>query len=783
VWRQCFEGSAPYECEYRLRHNSGEFRWIVSRGQPQRDADGQTSWYGTCTDIHERVLARRLLEDSERRTQAIIDSIPQVIWSAGADGMLDFVSAQWHDIYGAVEQDTPGQAWLTAVHPEDRASAAAAWTHSIETGVHYETKFRIITKSGDYRWALVRALPKPGPDGSALRWYGTCTDIHPQVVAQEALKESELLCRGIIEATPNGLSLLDRDGTVLFLNDAALRAGQARRRDSLMGQRWTDSLSPKSRKDAEAAVSTAQQGNIGQFVHHEAETGRWWDVVVAPVRDDAGMPTNLVVISRDISAEKAAEEKVQWAANHDTLTTLPNRFQLQQRIDHAIVEAARAGGSFALLLLDIDHFKQINDTLGHDAGDELLRSFAERLTRAARPDDTIARLGGDEFAVVLAGVQNEDELRCAVESVFAELQSPCLFGGRLLDCHASIGASIYPFDGTSRAELLKNADVALYAAKAAGRGCWKSFKPKMREAVQKRFSMLNLAKSALEKDRMIPYYQPKIELLTGQVAGFEALLRWKHPRRGIQAPATIAAAFEDPTLAAEISDRMIDKTVEDIRRWRGQGVEFGHVAVNAAAAEFRRGDFAERLLEILAKASVPTSCLQVEVTETVFLGRGAEFVERALKLLSAEGVKIALDDFGTGYASLSHLKQFPVDYIKIDRSFVHDLASSDGDGAIIKAVINLGRSLGIEIVAEGVETMVQHEMLTDWGCPYGQGYLYRRAVPADQVPGLLRPQRAAPRRLISAFGPMAWGRGQKACDTFVCNGGCLALPLSASRRI
>jgi diguanylate cyclase (GGDEF)-like protein/PAS domain S-box-containing protein len=738
AWQQSLESVTPYECEYRLRHHSGEYRWIVSRGQPQIDPDGPTSWYGTCTDVHERVVARRLLEESERRTQDIIDSIPQVIWSARADGLLDFVSAQWHDIYGATQEDALGEAWLSTVHPEDQASAAAAWSHSLATGMPYETKFRLITKAGNYRWALVRALPKAGPDGKVLRWYGTCTDIDPQVIAQEALRESELLCRGIIEATPNGVSLLGRDGTVLFLNDAALRAGKASRPESLLGKRWTDSLCHRSRRDSEAAVSTAQQGRIGQFVHQEAETGRWWDVVVAPVRDDAGMPSNLVVISRDITGEKAAEEKVRWAANHDTLTTLPNRFQLQQRIDHAIVQAFEAKGGFALLLLDIDHFKQINDTLGHDAGDELLRSFAERLTRAARPDDTVGRLGGDEFAIVLAGVQTEEEIRIAVESILSELQSPCLFGGRLLDCQASIGASIYPFDGATRAELLKNADVALYAAKGAGRGCWKSFRPEMREEAQRRFSMLSLAKSALDRDRIIPYYQPKIELLTGQIAGFEALLRWKHPKRGIQAPATIAAAFDDATLAAEISDRMIDKAVEDIRRWRGEGVDFKHVAINAAAAEFRRGNFAERLLEILSKASVPTSCLQVEVTETVFLGRGAECVERALKLLSLEGVKIALDDFGTGYASLSHLKQFPVDYIKIDRSFVADLPNSDDDGAIIKAVINLGRSLGIEIIAEGVETMIQHGLLTDWGCAYGQGYLYRRAASADRVPGLLR---------------------------------------------
>jgi EAL domain-containing protein (putative c-di-GMP-specific phosphodiesterase class I) len=259
----------------------------------------------------------------------------------------------------------------------------------------------------------------------------------------------------------------------------------------------------------------------------------------------------------------------------------------------------------------------------------------------------------------------------------------------------------------------------------------------MRSEMQTRLSMLGIAREALKEDLIVPFYQPKVDLRSGEVSGFEALLRWRHPTRGIQAPDSITAAFEDLSTAAAISDRMVEKVIADMRRWLDDGIAFGHVAVNSAAAEFRKGDFAESLLERLHKGGIPPERLQLEVTETVFLGRGADYVERALKTLSRAGVQIALDDFGTGYASLSHLKQFPVDVLKIDRSFVAELGQDVDAAAIIRAVINLGHSLNIEVVAEGIETVDQAQRLTRKGCHYGQGHLYSPAVPADRVPEIV----------------------------------------------
>jgi diguanylate cyclase (GGDEF)-like protein/PAS domain S-box-containing protein len=738
VWEQGRTAGEAYEAQYRLRHRSGAYRWIVDRARLERSETGEKlRWYGTCTDVNWRVEQQQELARSENRVHRILNSVPQTIWSSGADGTLDFVSNQRECLDGAAAEEKLRGGRLDHVHPDDRERAQKGWLAAVASGEPYEDEYRVIQPGGDFAWTLVRALPERNEDGEIVRWYGTSTDIHQRVLTQEALHESESLNRGIIEASPDCVWLLDRSGAVQFVNNATLRATGAVSASALIGQRWGSDLADLPRARAEAAIAEAQTGQIARLVLRGGpDSDRWLDVVVAPICDENGLPVRLVVISRDVTEQKVAEEMAQWAANHDPLTHLPNRFLLQQRIDMEIERARRTGGGFALMMLDVDDLKRVNDGLGHDGGDALLLEFAGRVKAAIGECDTVARIGGDEFAVILAGVRTAAEVEAAAEAITAKLAEPFTYSGRMLDCHASMGVSLYPRQGTDRLKLMKNADVALYAAKAAGRGGLKFFEPAMRQEMQMRSSMLALATDALKNDWVIPHYQPKVDLRSGALAGYEALLRWKHPRRGIQPPASISAAFEDSALAAELSDRMIAKVIEDLRRWRDQGVRFGNVAINAAAAEFRRGGFAESLLERLACAEVPAGDIQLEVTEAVFLGRGAECVERALNALSREGVKIALDDFGTGYASLSHLKQFPVDIIKIDQSFVRDLGRGGGAEAIIGAVINLGRSLDIEVVAEGIETRAQHDFLLDAGCRYGQGFLYGKADPAHKLRGI-----------------------------------------------
>jgi EAL domain-containing protein (putative c-di-GMP-specific phosphodiesterase class I) len=339
--------------------------------------------------------------------------------------------------------------------------------------------------------------------------------------------------------------------------------------------------------------------------------------------------------------------------------------------------------------------------------------------------------------VILPDVTSEDDVAEVARSILSRMQEPLRRSGKALDCRTSIGGAITIGLDTSPEELQKQADLALYHSKSSGRGTFKMFVPVLRQEAQRTASALEVAAKAVESGWIMPFYQPKVVLASGAIGGFEALLRWQHRRGGIQSPEKIAPAFNDTELGTAIGERMRACVLSDMRGWLDAGLNLGRIAVNASAAEFRRGDYAERVLEELRQAGVPACCLEVEVTESVFLGSNTQLVERALRILSAEGVTIALDDFGTGYASLSHLKRFPVNTLKIDRSFVSGLESDAGDTAIVKAVLSLGHNLGIEIVAEGVETAFQSSLLQRMSCDLVQGYHFGRPMPASDVPSFV----------------------------------------------
>ncbi len=665
------------------------------------------------------------------RWRETLDSIPQMVWSHAPDGSEAYYNRQWDEFTG--DQLRSGLIRrIDLVHPDDRERVQSAWENCLLSGADYEAEYRIRRISGEYRWVFSRGRPLRDGGGDIIRWYGSCTDVHDRVLALRALNESETLNRGIIEASPDCVSLLDPSGTVLFANRAAHEAYGSGGQSVLLGRRWGAQIQDSSQDERERAIQEARRGGVGRVsIDSSTSEGekRCFDALLAPVLDAAGRPAKIVVTSRDVTHQKKIEDEMRWRAAHDYLTTLPNRASFQAQLSERT--AAADSPSFALLLLDVDNFKQVNDTQGHDAGDTLLRIVAERLQEIVRPDDFVARLGGDEFALILSGASCADDVGLVAARIEAGLKEPWTHNSRTADCRASIGASLFPDHGTHGPELLKNADIALYTAKAGGGGKTAVFEAGMRAEIQKQYSMISLASAAVRNDLILPFYQPKIDLQTGRVDGFEALLRWRGARGKIHGAETIAAAFEDLSLAANISDAMIDLVLEDVARWQLAGLPFGHVALNVAAAELRLGDFAERLLERLARASVPASSIQVEVTESVFMGRGSDYVERALRLLSANGVAVALDDFGTGFASLTHLKQFPVDIIKIDRSFIGDLTSHAEDTAIVQAVIGLGKSLGIKVVAEGIETGAQRRFLRDLGCPLGQGFLFGKAMSAS----------------------------------------------------
>jgi diguanylate cyclase (GGDEF)-like protein/PAS domain S-box-containing protein len=725
----------PYRAEKRYLKPDGTIVWCAIEVSWLRGDDGEvSSAIVVAEDVTARRVAEQELENSRALLQTVIDSVSDLIFVKDGEGRFvlanQALGRACGDLVGRRTTDFFDNDLTRGYEQIDRDVMASGGPIMTDETIPVDGVERLF-ETVKVPWRV---------DGEIRGVIGVSRDITEAKAAEHALAESEALNRSIVEASIDSIKLLDLSGTILFVNSPGL-TGLERKEDALVGCHWLELWPAEVREAAEAALWKAREGGIGRFSAPRPTTCgllKWWDVVVSPVPDEQGVPLKLVAIARDVTQHKTSEERVRWSATHDALTRLPNRLLFQERLAQAIAEAEEGGaGKVGLLHLDIDHFKQVNDSLGHDAGDMLLKTLAERLRDAVRAGDTVARLGGDEFAIVLPGISSAAHVTRVVDKILDRLKEPFVHAGRILDCRASIGASIWPDHGNSSEDLLKSADIALYMEKSNGRGGVVLFQPAMRADLQRRASMVSLARDALGKGRVLPYYQPKVDMRSGRVVGFEALLRWRDPHGRIQRPGAIAAAFEDLEVAAAISDRMLDCSIADMGRWRSQGLDFGHVALNAAAADFRRNDFAERILARLSEAGIPAYCFQLEVTETVFLGRGAEYVERALKLLSDAGATIALDDFGTGYASLRHLKQFPVDVIKIDQSFVRDLEADPDDTAIIRAVLNLGQSLGIKVVAEGIETRIQAKRLEALGCDYGQGHLYARAVSSGRVPRFL----------------------------------------------
>jgi diguanylate cyclase (GGDEF)-like protein len=456
-----------------------------------------------------------------------------------------------------------------------------------------------------------------------------------------------------------------------------------------------------------------------------------WLHATGDVDIENGEVTRIIGVLRDVSEEKTALYQLAHNANHDFLTNLPNRRYLQARLEAALVERNARGG---LLILDIDRFKDLNDSSGHDIGDMVLRDFSRCLYESAT-GAFVARLGGDEFAVLFDGtdaVNTEYQAR----SLIAALSVPIVVFGRSISIHVSAGLAFFPGDGRQSSELMKSADLALYEAKKRGRNIMVKYASAFREVIDRYKAVCTEVRDALPEKRFLPFYQPKISLTDGSVAGFEALLRWNHPS-GLRSPGAMLPALADPSLSRALCEAMLEKILVDVAGWQGRGLPFGCVAFNASSSEFGEFDLAENLLRRLRSIGVSTSRIGVEVTESVFLNGAADSIRATLAKLHDAGVEIALDDFGTGFASLTHLQQFPVNTIKIDQSFIRGLATDAGSAGITSAVLRLGQSLGKKVVAEGVETAAQAQILKESGCDQVQGFLYARPMPASEVPGFL----------------------------------------------
>lgn len=681
------------------------------------------------------------LAESELHHRHSVELNPQIPWIADADGQMTEISPRWFELTGYTPEQALRQGWRAAIHPDDLPGLLLAIDRTRAAGEPYEARYRIILRDGSPRWMRSYARPRLDAQGAILRWYGSVEDIHGQVMAEEARAVGEERLRLAVRSTELGVWDYDvRAGTRDWSPE--LRGILGLEPDAPADLALYFALvHPDDRRRVEARYEAIWAGELDQLYRDEyrirrADDGaeRWICTNGHIAFDDAGRPTRALVTVRDVTERRAAQEAVLWAARHDALTGLANRSLFGERLGRLVEE----GRPFAVLLCDLDHLKRVNDLHGHDGGDAVLRGAADRLLGAAADPGDVARLGGDEFGVVLPGVADAGALAEAAENFRGRLAQPLSADGLPLDTHASIGAALFPAHGRSAGALLKCADLALYAAKTQGRGRVELFDRRMRAHGVRRAGMLSRARDALADGRIEPHYQPKVDLATGRVLGFEALLRWRTSGGRLRGPADLLAAFEDWEIAAALSDRMLARVVADMARWRAAGVAFGRVAVNVANAELVRGDLPQRVADRLDAVGLPAERLELELTETVLLGERANEVERTLRELAGAGVRIALEDFGTGFASLVHLRRFPIDVIKIDRSFTAGVCGDAGAAAIVRALIGLARDLGIETVAEGVETADQRRWLRAAGCTLGQGYLFGRAQPAELVPHMIR---------------------------------------------
>jgi diguanylate cyclase (GGDEF)-like protein len=460
------------------------------------------------------------------------------------------------------------------------------------------------------------------------------------------------------------------------------------------------------------------------------------ETIVALTHDQDGAVTGAVLAFHDVSAARAKSVEMTHLAQHDSLTQLPNRVLFNDRFAQALALAGRQGKQLAVMFVDLDRFKNVNDSLGHDMGDKLLQSVAARLVASVRRTDTVSRLGGDEFVILLSQVEHEEDAATSARKISRALAAPHLIDNKSLDVSASIGGSTYPCDGGDAETLLNKADTAMYDAKQHGRNNYQFFRPEMQARLVQRQSLELGLRYALGRNEFLLHYQPKLDLLTGKISGVEALIRWAHPQRGTVYPAQFVPIAEECGLIPSIGQWVLLEACKQSRAWSNLGLRAVQMAVNVSAAEFCNADFLSGVRAVLIATGVQPANLELELTESALM-QDAEAALKRLIALKAMGVQLAIDDFGTGYSSFSYLQRFPVNMLKIHQSFVQGIAEGQDEAPLLNAMINVGKSLKQRIVAEGVETRAQLEFLQRHGCNEAQGYYFSRPVAAEQARKLL----------------------------------------------
>jgi diguanylate cyclase (GGDEF)-like protein/PAS domain S-box-containing protein len=690
--------------------------------------------------VRGRRISRRLAM-AMRELEDVAASVPGVIFSYRRDvhgvESFPFASPAIEDVMGLKAEDVArnSAAFAVRVHHDDLIWLRREFTRSAREMVPWRGEIRYRHPVLGERWIEANSRPRAKPDGSVV-WHGFAADVTERKTAEATLRNAA----AVLANTGEGVVVTDLDGMVTSVNPAFttitgyteaeiigqnLRIGQSERHDRAFCEAMWKSIQQTG----------SWQGEIWSQRKNGETYPKW--VTVGTVYDKNAQPVGYVGTLTDISALKATERRLEQLATHDPLTGLPNRLILQARLEHALARSRRQELNGAVLFLDLDRFKVVNDTLGHAAGDQVLCTIAKRLKAWMRDIDTLTRLGGDEFVILLEDLPGPEYVAQVARRMIEQVLEPIVLDeGQEIFISTSIGISLFPGNGETPEDLIRNADAALYLAKEDGRGGFRFFTDELTKFASTRFDLENRLRRAIERHEFVLHYQPLVSLHDRRLKGVEALIRWRDPERGIVSPAQFIALAEDSGLIVSLGNWVLRTACAQMKAWMDSGLEGITLSVNLSPVQFRHGNIVGQIQRVLAETGLEGDVLELEITEGALMHATSDASEK-LRSLRAMGIKISIDDFGTGYSSLAYLKRFPIDTLKIDQGFVREIAHDSTDRQIVIALISLANSLSFESVAEGIETEEQLAFLVKQGCASGQGYLFGRAMPAEEIQGFL----------------------------------------------
>ena len=730
------------QSERRYIRKDGSVIWVRRTTSLAQGVANDVSHY---IFVVEDITARRIAEQSYRAT---FDNAPIGIMHSGLDLKILHVNPRLREILGYTQEELLTMTTADMPQPQHQEPDRPSYMQQMLKGEMqtFSSQRQYIRKDGSIVWANRTISLVRDNAGQPLYFLRIIEDISERKRAEDALAQERMVLRTIVDAIPDRIYVKDVEGRYILQNAANLKVRGIDQLENIVGKTVFDILPPQQARrihdEDQAIFNTGEplieregRTHFGAGGESDGET-RWHLTSKVPLRDATGKIYGLVGVSRDITERKQSSERLAHLAHYDSVTGLPNRVLLHDRLGQTIAQARRNNWFVGVLFLDLDRFKLVNDTLGHAAGDLLLKQVAMRLTQALRPSDTVGRLSGDEFAVILSELMSPQNAGLVAQKLIEVLRMPYDLDGNEVFVTASIGITLYPTDSDDIETLIRDADAAMYGAKSAGRNNYQYYTAEMNQRATEKLRLETGLRHAIERREFVLHYQPKVDVASGKITGLEALLRWQPPDKNMVGPDQFIPLLEENGLIVPVGDWVTRSACAQIHAWREAGLTPVPVAVNLSARHLKQPGFGATLGRALAEFSVPAELIEIEITESSLM----ENPEQAIVVLTEIanlGVRLSADDFGTGYSSLSYLKRLPLDALKIDRSFVRDITSDPDDAAITRTVITLAHGLDLKVIAEGVETEEQLAFLGQNQCDEAQGYLFSRPLPVDACTRLL----------------------------------------------